>query len=61
MAVGGQHHTQAASPPGKKPGTRCRRGRVGPRASSDGCRKSRPPLSKINVIAKQLKIKTQLS
>ena len=30
--------------PGKRPGTHCIGGRVGPRAGLDGCEKSRPPL-----------------
>ena len=44
MWVGDQRHTPAALPPGKRPGTHCTGGRVGPRAGLDGCGKSRPPL-----------------
>jgi hypothetical protein len=40
--VGGQGHGPAAVPPGKRPGTHCTGGRVGPRAGLDGCGKSRP-------------------
>ena len=43
MGVGGQSHTPAALPPGKRPGTHCMGGWVGPRADLDGCGKSRPP------------------
>jgi len=43
MGVDGQRHAPAALPPGKKPGTHCIRGWVGPRVSLDGCGKSRPP------------------
>ena len=35
-------HAPAALPPGKRPGTHCIGGRVGPRAGLDGCGKSRP-------------------
>jgi hypothetical protein len=42
MRVGGQLHAPAALPPGKRPGTHCIGGRVGPRAGLDGCEKSRP-------------------
>jgi hypothetical protein len=42
MGVGGQRHASAALPPGKKPGTHCIGGWVGPRAGLDGCGKSRP-------------------
>jgi hypothetical protein len=42
MRVGGQLHALAALPPGKRPGTNCIGGWVGPRASLDGCGKSRP-------------------
>jgi hypothetical protein len=41
MGVGGQHHVSAALPPGKRPGTHCTGGWVGPRAGVDRCRKSR--------------------
>ena len=44
-AVGGQHHTQAALPPGKRPnrpGIYCTGGWVGPRAGMDSCGKTRP-------------------
>jgi hypothetical protein len=42
MGVGGQLHAPAALPPGKRPGTQCIGGWVGPRAGLDGCKKSRP-------------------
>ena len=41
MRVGGQLHAPAALPPGKRPGTHCIVGWVGPRAGLDGCEKSR--------------------
>ena len=41
--VGGQRHSPAALAPGKRPGTHCIGGWVGPRANLDGCGKSRPP------------------
>ena len=44
MGVGGQRHAPAALPPGKKPGTHCTGGWVGPRVGLDGCGESRPPL-----------------
>jgi hypothetical protein len=37
MGVGGQLHTQAALPPGKKPGTHCTGDCMGPRVGLDGC------------------------
>ena len=40
--VGGQRHAPAALPPGRRPGTHCIGGWVGPRAGLDGCGKSRP-------------------
>ena len=40
--VGGQCHSQAALPPGKRPGTHCTGGWVGLRAGLDGCEKSYP-------------------
>ena len=40
--VGGQSHGPVALSPGKIPGTHCIGGWVGPRASVDGCGKSRP-------------------
>ena len=43
MGVGGQSHAPAALPPGKRPGTHCIGGWVGPRAGLDRCVKSRPP------------------
>jgi hypothetical protein len=43
MGVGGQNHAPAALTPGKRPGTHCIGGWVGPRAGLDGCWKSRPP------------------
>jgi hypothetical protein len=42
MGVGGQLHVLAALPPGRRPGTHCIGGWVGPRAGLDGCEKSRP-------------------
>ena len=47
MGVGGQHHAPAALSPGKRPGTHCIGGWVGPRAGTDGCGKSRPHLDSI--------------
>jgi hypothetical protein len=41
--VGGHCHAPAALPLGKRPSTHCIGGWVGPRASLDRCRKSRPP------------------
>ena len=41
--VGGQRHAPAALPPGKRPGTHCIGGLVGPRAGLDGCGKSHLP------------------
>jgi len=43
MEVGGQRHAPAALPPGKRPGTHCIGGWVGPRVGLYGCGKSRPP------------------
>jgi hypothetical protein len=43
MGVGGQHHTPATLPPGKRPGTHCIGGWVVPRGSLDGCGKSDLP------------------
>ena len=40
--VSGQRHAPAALPPGKRPGTHCIGGWVGPRSGLDGCGKSRP-------------------
>jgi hypothetical protein len=40
--VGGQLHTPATLPLGKRPGAHCIGGWVGPRAGLDGCGKSRP-------------------
>jgi hypothetical protein len=42
MGVDGQRHAPAALPPGKRSGTHCIGGWVGPRASLDVCRESRP-------------------
>jgi hypothetical protein len=41
MRVGSQLHAPAALPPGKRPGTHCTGGWVGPRTGLDGCEKSR--------------------
>jgi len=41
MRVGGQRHVPAALHPGKRPGTHCIGGWVGPRAGLDECGKSR--------------------
>ena len=43
MGVGGQRHATAAVPPGKRPGTHCTGGWMGPRAGLDRCGKSRLP------------------
>ena len=43
MRVSGQLHAPDALPQGKRPGTNCIVGWVGPRADLDGCGKSRPP------------------
>jgi hypothetical protein len=40
--VGGQRHASAALPPGKRSGTHCIGGWMGPWAGLDGCGKSRP-------------------
>jgi hypothetical protein len=37
MRVRGQLHSPVALPPGKRPGTHCVGGWVGPRAGLDGC------------------------
>jgi hypothetical protein len=42
MEVDGQRHAPAALPPGKKTGTHCIGGWVGPRVGLDGCGKSLP-------------------
>jgi len=42
MGVGGRPPPPAALPPGKRPGTHCIGGWVGPRTGLDGCEKSRP-------------------
>ena len=42
MGVGGQRHSSAAVPLGKKPGTHCAGGRMVPRVGLDGYGKSRP-------------------
>jgi hypothetical protein len=44
MRVGGQLHAPAALPPGKRPGTYCIGGWVGPRAGLDGCGKFVPTM-----------------
>jgi hypothetical protein len=41
MRVGGQLHAPATLPPGKRHGTHCTGGWVGPRAGLDGCGKPR--------------------
>ena len=41
--MGGQRHVPVAVSQGKRPGTHCIEGWVGPRAGLDGCEKSRPP------------------
>jgi hypothetical protein len=43
--VGSQCYTPADLPPGKKPGTKCTEGCVGPRGGLDNCGKSRSPTS----------------
>ena len=40
--MGGQRHAPAILSPGKRPGTHCKGGWLGPRANLDGCGKSRP-------------------
>jgi len=47
MAVGVQRHAPAALPTGKRSGTHCIGGWVGPRAGLDGCGKSSPTRSGI--------------
>ena len=42
FGVGGQRHAPVALPSGKRPGTQCPGGWVGPLAGLDGCEKSRP-------------------
>jgi len=42
MGEAGQCHALATLPPGKRPGTHCIGGWVGPRTGLDGCRKSHP-------------------
>ena len=42
MGVDGKRHAPAAIPPGRRPGTHCIGGWVGPRAGLDGCGKFRP-------------------
>jgi hypothetical protein len=42
MWVGDQRHASAALPPGKRPGTPCIQGWVGPRGGLEGCWKSHP-------------------
>jgi hypothetical protein len=42
MGLGSQRHVPAALQPGKRPGTHCIGGWVGPRDGLDGCGKSRP-------------------
>jgi hypothetical protein len=42
MGVGGQRHAQAALPPGKRAGTHCIGGWVGPSGGLDRSGKSRP-------------------
>ena len=41
--MGGQRHAPATLTPGKRPGTHCVGGWVGPRAGVEGCGKSHPP------------------
>jgi hypothetical protein len=41
VEVGGQLHVPPTIPSGKKAGTHCAGGWVGPKAGMDGCRKSR--------------------
>jgi len=40
MGMGGRRHVQAALPPGKRAGTHCIGGWLGPRAGLEGCGKS---------------------
>ena len=41
MGVCGQRHAPAVLPPGRRPGTHCIGGWVGPRAGLEGCGKPR--------------------
>jgi len=43
MGVCGQRNVPAVLPPGRRPGTHCIGGWMGPRAGLDGCGKSLPP------------------
>ena len=67
MGVGGQRHAPAALPPGKRPGTHCIGGWVGPRAGLDGCgkphlqRDSIPGLSRPLRVAKPTELSWPLS
>ena len=47
MVVGRQRHASAALPPGKRPGTNFTGSWTGPKASQDGCGKSRPDRNSI--------------
>ena len=51
--VGGQTHAPAALPLGKRPGTHCIGGWVGPRARLNGCEKSRPYRNFFFLVQKQ--------
>jgi hypothetical protein len=42
MEVGGERHAPVTLSPGKRPGTHCIGGWVGPKAGLDGCGKSLP-------------------
>jgi len=63
MGMGGQRHTPAALPPGKRPGTCHTGGRVDARASLDGCRESRPHWDSIPRLSSphQVTMSTELS
>ena len=57
MEVGGQRHAPAALLPGKRPGTHCIGGWVGPRAGLDGC----SPFEYLKSNLKWNKVKEQTS
>jgi hypothetical protein len=62
MGVGGQHHSLAALPLGKRPGTHCTGGWVGLRVSLDRCGKSRPHRDSITRLSSpyQVTVPTEL-
>jgi len=58
MEVGGQRHAPAALPPGKRPGTHCIGGWVGPRAGLEECGKSRPNRDSISRPSSSVQVAT---